>query len=78
MSNFEPSSQKSYVSQKQATNTRRQKSQEGEFLVQFWGVRGLIPTPTSNTRRYGGNTACVEVQVAGKMCSKSSCVSRVR
>ncbi|MBW4587637.1 MBL fold metallo-hydrolase [Aetokthonos hydrillicola Thurmond2011] len=66
MSNFEPSSQKSYVSQKQATNTRRQKSQEGEFLVQFWGVRGLIPTPTSNTRRYGGNTACVEVQVAGK------------
>jgi phosphoribosyl 1,2-cyclic phosphodiesterase len=38
----------------------------GEFLVQFWGVRGLIATPSSNTNRYGGNTACVEMRVAGK------------
>lgn len=42
-------------------------SQElGNFAVQFWGVRGLIPTPGSNTNRYGGNTACVEMFVAGK------------
>lgn len=34
--------------------------------MQFWGVRGLIPTPNSNTNRYGGNTPCVEVNVAGK------------
>ena len=34
--------------------------------MQFWGVRGLIPTPGSNTSRYGGNTACVEMRVAGK------------
>ena len=66
MSHFEPSSQKSYVSESQTTHTQRQKSQEGKFVVQFWGVRGLIPTPTSNTRRYGGNTPCVEMQVAGK------------
>lgn len=37
-----------------------------EFIVQFWGVRGLIATPSSNTSRYGGNTACVEMRVAGK------------
>jgi phosphoribosyl 1,2-cyclic phosphodiesterase len=38
----------------------------GEFSVEFWGVRGLIPTPSTNTSRYGGNTACVEMRVAGK------------
>lgn len=37
-----------------------------EFIVQFWGVRGLIATPSSNTSRYGGNTSCVEMRVAGK------------
>ncbi|MDA0268104.1 MAG: MBL fold metallo-hydrolase [Cyanobacteria bacterium] len=31
------------------------------FTAQFWGVRGSIPTPGSDTVRYGGNTACVEV-----------------
>lgn len=40
--------------------------QVGNFAVQFWGVRGLIPTPGSSTDRYGGNTACVEMLVAGK------------
>lgn len=36
------------------------------FTVRFWGVRGSIPTPGLETARYGGNTACVELQVAGK------------
>lgn len=36
------------------------------FTVQFWGVRGSIPTPGSDTVRYGGNTACVEILVGGK------------
>ena len=36
------------------------------FTVQFWGVRGSIPTPGSDTVRYGGNTACVEIMAAGK------------
>ncbi len=40
--------------------------QLGNFAVQFWGVRGLIPTPGASTNRYGGNTACVEMFVAGK------------
>ncbi|HEV2580406.1 MAG TPA: hypothetical protein VGT44_06090, partial [Ktedonobacteraceae bacterium] len=33
------------------------------FLVRFWGVRGSYPTPGPHTVRYGGNTACVEVEV---------------
>jgi phosphoribosyl 1,2-cyclic phosphodiesterase len=37
-----------------------------EFRVRFWGVRGLVATPNSNTDRYGGNTACVEIYVGGK------------
>jgi phosphoribosyl 1,2-cyclic phosphodiesterase len=37
-----------------------------EFRVRFWGVRGSIPTPGIETVRYGGNTACVELEVAGK------------
>jgi phosphoribosyl 1,2-cyclic phosphodiesterase len=36
------------------------------FTVRFWGVRGSIPTPGLETVRYGGNTACVELQVAGQ------------
>jgi phosphoribosyl 1,2-cyclic phosphodiesterase len=37
-----------------------------EFFVQFWGVRGNVPTPGSTTIRYGGNTSCVEMRVGGK------------
>ena len=31
--------------------------------VRFWGVRGSIPTPGPATARYGGNTACVSVEL---------------
>jgi len=31
--------------------------------VRFWGVRGSIPSPGMITRKYGGNTACVELRV---------------
>ncbi|MFC2076387.1 MBL fold metallo-hydrolase [candidate division KSB1 bacterium] len=30
--------------------------------IRFWGTRGSIPTPGSETVRYGGNTVCVEVR----------------
>ena len=33
------------------------------FYVKFWGTRGSIPTPGHSTRRYGGNTPCVEVRI---------------
>lgn len=29
--------------------------------VRFWGVRGTIPVPGSETLRVGGNTACIDV-----------------
>ena len=35
------------------------------FFVRFWGVRGSMPCPGSDTYRYGGNTACLEIR-AGK------------
>ena len=60
MSNTEPSG---FHNVKQTTSPN---DSVGEFIVQFWGVRGLIATPSSNTSRYGGNTACVEMRVAGK------------
>ncbi|MEM7716331.1 MAG: MBL fold metallo-hydrolase [Cyanobacteria bacterium P01_A01_bin.68] len=41
-------------------------NQADRFVIKFWGVRGLIPTPGEENNRYGGNTACVEMQVAGK------------
>ncbi|MCB9496754.1 MAG: MBL fold metallo-hydrolase [Fibrobacteria bacterium] len=31
--------------------------------IEFWGVRGSIPVPGSNTVRYGGNTSCVSVKL---------------
>jgi phosphoribosyl 1,2-cyclic phosphodiesterase len=33
------------------------------FFVRFWGTRGSIPTPGHSTRRYGGNTSCVELRI---------------
>lgn len=36
------------------------------FHIKFWGVRGSIPCPGTDTVRYGGNTSCVEMQVGGE------------
>ncbi|MDF5710654.1 MAG: MBL fold metallo-hydrolase [Nostoc sp. S4] len=63
MSNFELSGSQNYIPEK---STSLPNSPAGQLRVQFWGVRGLIPTPSNNTSRYGGNTACVEMHVAGK------------
>jgi phosphoribosyl 1,2-cyclic phosphodiesterase/CheY-like chemotaxis protein len=35
--------------------------------IQFWGVRGSIPTPGPRTVYYGGNTSCVEVRTGGQI-----------
>ena len=34
--------------------------------VTFYGVRGSTPCPAESNRRYGGNTACVALEVAGE------------
>lgn len=33
-----------------------------DLVIRFWGVRGSYPVPGPTTVRYGGNTACVEIQ----------------
>lgn len=35
----------------------------GRAWVEFWGVRGSLPSPGPDTVRYGGNTSCVAVRV---------------
>ena len=37
-----------------------------EMKIKFWGVRGSYPTPGTGTVKFGGNTACVEVQVGNR------------
>jgi phosphoribosyl 1,2-cyclic phosphodiesterase len=39
---------------------------ENQFTVQFWGVRGSIPSPGPDTVRYGGNTPCISMQAGDK------------
>lgn len=36
---------------------------KNEFKIKFWGARGSYPTPGMGTVKYGGNTACVELQM---------------
>ncbi len=33
------------------------------IFVRFWGTRGSIPTPGHRTKKFGGNTSCIEVRV---------------
>ncbi len=37
------------------------------MIAQFWGVRGSVPVPGRDTLKYGGNTACVSLDVDGRM-----------
>jgi phosphoribosyl 1,2-cyclic phosphodiesterase len=38
-----------------------------DFTVRFWGVRGSLPCPGPATKRYGGNTPCVEVRCGDRL-----------
>tara|TARA_Y100001968_G_scaffold256859_1_gene243344 strand:+ start:382 stop:1224 length:843 start_codon:yes stop_codon:yes gene_type:complete len=35
--------------------------------VDFWGVRGSVPSPGPKTARYGGNTSCVSITYGNKI-----------
>ena len=35
--------------------------------VDFWGVRGSVPSPGTDTTRYGGNTSCVSITADNKI-----------
>ena len=39
------------------------KSLKSKIEINFWGVRGSIPTPGKKFSKYGGNTSCVEIRV---------------
>lgn len=36
--------------------------------LKFWGVRGSIPSPGPSTVKYGGNTACVQLEGSNNEC----------
>jgi ribonuclease Z len=36
--------------------------EDNRFRIRFWGTRGSVPVSGSEYVRYGGNTACVEMQ----------------
>jgi len=36
-------------------------------VVEFWGVRGSVPSPGPNTVKYGGNTSCVSITSQDKV-----------
>jgi phosphoribosyl 1,2-cyclic phosphodiesterase len=38
-----------------------------DFTIRFWGVRGSLPCPGPATKRYGGNTPCVEVRCGDRL-----------
>ncbi len=63
MSNIEPSRHPQDAS---TSSENFPEKSTNKFLVKFWGVRGLIPTPGEETNLYGGNTACTEMQIGGK------------
>ncbi len=36
-------------------------------IIEFWGVRGSVPSPGPNTTKYGGNTSCVSITINNKV-----------
>ena len=38
-----------------------------DIIVDFWGVRGSVPSPGPTTTRYGGNTSCVSITADNKI-----------
>jgi phosphoribosyl 1,2-cyclic phosphodiesterase len=48
-------------------NTLARDAARAPFQVRFWGVRGSIPAPGPQTKRYGGNTPCVEVRCGDEL-----------
>jgi phosphoribosyl 1,2-cyclic phosphodiesterase len=47
-----------------ATNGAHAPAPAATLSLHFWGVRGSVPAPGSDTARYGGNTSCVELRTS--------------
>src|ERR671933_533264 len=63
MPDFEPGAPNPHTSNSRADMVT---GPSGDFVVQFWGVRGQISAPGKEIMRYGGNTSCVEMRVGKK------------
>ena len=48
------------------------------IAVQYWGVHGTLPAPGPAYTRYGGNTPCVSVEVAGEPLTIFDCGSGIK
>ena len=35
--------------------------------LEFWGVRGSVPSPGPKTAKYGGNTSCISITANNKV-----------
>ncbi len=46
-------------------------SDETDFWVRFWGVRGSIACAGPDTIRYGGNTSCLEVRCGARLLGQA-------
>jgi len=42
-------------------------SDDADFFLRFWGVRGTIACPGPEFMRYGGNTSCIEVRCGKRL-----------
>ena len=42
-------------------------SENRDFQLRFWGVRGGIPTTNEETLRFGGNTPCIEIHCGNNL-----------
>lgn len=49
-----------------------------DHQIRFWGVRGTVATPSADKLRYGGNTACLAVEVPDDRYIVLDCGTGVR
>lgn len=49
------------------SETESRVTDNAEFFVRFWGVRGSIACSGPETLRYGGNTSCLEVRCGDRL-----------
>lgn len=71
-SNSQPSAQKEHSLVPDAISLPAKKTAPNSGIIhptsfRFWGVRGSIPTPGSETAFYGGNTSCVEFRYGSEI-----------
>ncbi len=49
-----------------------------QITLSYWGVHGTLPVPGPATVRYGGNTPCISMEIAGEPLYIFDCGSGIR